>query len=84
MKVAITSDIYYPMTNGVAVFLHNLAVGLAKVGHEVLVIHPSPDGEHRVEVDDFGLKTVLLKSHKMPYYPDQIAEVPEQKEILGM
>ena len=25
MKIAITSDIYYPMTNGVAVFAHNLA-----------------------------------------------------------
>lgn len=84
MKVAITSDIYYPMTNGVAVFLHNLAIGLAKMGHQVLVIHPSPDGEHRVEVDDFGVRTVLLKSHRMPLYPDQIAEVPEQKEVLGV
>ena len=30
MKIAITSDLYYPMTNGVAVFAHNLAKGLAK------------------------------------------------------
>lgn len=83
MKIAITSDIYWPMTNGVAVFLHNLAIGLKKAGHEVLVIHPSPDGEAREEVDDFGVKTVLLKSYKLHLYPDQIAEVPEQKEIFG-
>ena len=84
MKVAITSDIYWPMTNGVAVFLHNLAVGLSKAGHDVLVIHPSADGEHHEEVDEDGVKTISLKSRKLYLYPDQIAEVPEQKEVLGL
>ena len=84
MRIAITSDVYWPMTNGVAVFMHNLAVGLRKAGHEVLVIHPSPDGEARTEVDADGVKSVLLKSHKLAIYPDQIAKVPEQKEFLGV
>lgn len=84
MKIAITSDVYWPMTNGVAVFLHNLAISLARNGHEVLVIHPSPDGESRVEIDKDGVKSVLLKSTKLYVYPDQIAKVPEQKEFLGI
>lgn len=84
MKVAITSDIYWPMTNGVAVFLHNLAVGLAQAGHEVLVIHPSADGAHHETVDEYGVKTVSLKSHKMYLYPDQVAEVPAPKEVMGV
>lgn len=83
MKVAITSDIYWPMTNGVAVFFHNLAIGLVKRGHEVLIVQPSADGEHHEEVDENGVKTVSLKSSKLFLYPDQIAEVPEQKELFG-
>ena len=45
MKIVIASDIYYPMTNGVAVFAHNLALGLVKKGHEVMVICPSFSGK---------------------------------------
>ncbi len=82
MKIAITSDIYYPMTNGVAVFAHNLALGLAKNGHKVMVICPSFTGKkHRVTKD--GVTTVYLKSLRFPFYPDQINKVPENKEIFG-
>lgn len=83
MKIAIASDIYYPMTNGVAVFSHNLALGLVKRGHEVLVIAPSFDGKFHIDNDN-GIKTVHLTSAKFPFYPDQINAVPERKEILGL
>ncbi len=83
MKIAITSDLYYPMTNGVAVFAHNLAKGLAKRGHEVLVICPSFSGKpHRVKRD--GVTTMYLRSIRFPFYPDQINEVPNGKAILGV
>ena len=82
MRIAITSDIYYPMTNGVAVFAHNLALGLAKNGHKVMVICPSFTGKkHRVTKD--GVTTVYLKSLRFPFYPDQINKVPENKELFG-
>lgn len=89
MKIAIASDIYYPMTNGVAVFSHNLALGLAQRGHEVMVIAPSFDGKYAVsyeKCDDkkYSVKTVHLTSAKFPFYPDQIHAVPEKKEFLGM
>lgn len=83
MRIAITSDLYYPMTNGVAVFAHNLARGLAKRGHEVLVICPSFNGKkHRTKQD--GVTTVYLRSVRFPFYPDQINEVPDGKEFLGL
>ncbi|MBQ3310130.1 glycosyltransferase [Candidatus Saccharibacteria bacterium] len=86
MKIAITSDIYYPMTNGVAVFAHNLANGLAKAGHQVMVVCPSfKDGKPYQEVDEeTGVVTVHLKSMRFPFYPDQINKVPEKKELLGL
>ncbi len=83
MRIAITSDLYYPMTNGVAVFAHNLAKGLAKKGHEVMVICPSFTGKrHRTKQD--GVTTVYLRSIRFPFYPDQINKVSEGKEILGV
>ena len=84
MKIAIASDIYFPMTNGVAVFAHNLANGLAKAGHEVLVIAPSFNGKYHVDAEKNGVKTVHLTSLRFPLYPDQINEVPDKKTFLGL
>ena len=85
MKIVIASDIYYPMTNGVAVFAHNLANGLAKRGHKVLVICPSFTGRHhRVKDKETGVSTLYLKSVRFPFYPDQINTVPDKREVLGM
>ena len=85
MKIAIASDIYYPMINGVAVFAHNLANGLAKAGHEVIVIAPSFNGKYHVEVDkETGVTTYHLTSARFLFYPDQINKVPDKKKILGL
>lgn len=82
MRIAITSDLYYPMTNGVAVFAHNLARGLAKQGHEVMVICPSFNGKQHREKRD-GVTTFYLRSIRFPFYPDQINDIPEAKEFMG-
>ena len=85
MRIAIASDIYYPMTNGVAVFARNLARGLARAGHEVLVISPSFNGKFHIDTDEeTGIKTAYLTSLRFPFYPDQINEVPEKKDFLGI
>lgn len=85
MKIAITSDIYYPMMNGVAVFARNLAKGLVEAGHEVMVICPSFKGEHYEEVEkETGAKIVHLKSARFHLYPDQINKIPDKKEFLGV
>ena len=83
MKIAIAAAVYYPMINGVAVFSHNLAVGLAKRGNEVMVICPSQTGRNYTRTID-GVKTVYLRSVDAKVYPDQIHNVPEKKKFLGI
>ena len=82
MKIAIVSAVYYPMINGVAVFTHNLATGLAKQGHEVIVICPSFTGKKH-SARHGNLTEYYVKSVRMPLYPDQINEVPEKKHLFG-
>ncbi|MDD3035651.1 MAG: glycosyltransferase [Candidatus Saccharimonadaceae bacterium] len=52
MKILIASDLYWPTINGVATFSRNLAIGLAKNGHEVMVIAPSQTGKKQRETDE--------------------------------
>ena len=82
MKVAIATAVYYPQINGVAVFSHNLALGLARRGHEVMVICPSQTGRNYMRTID-GVKTVYLKSVDAKVYPDQIHSVPKKKKVFG-
>ena len=81
MKIAIATAVYYPMTNGVAVFSHNLALGLARRGHEVMVLCPSQTGLNYTRTID-GVKTVYLKSVQAKVYPDQIHEVPKKRRLF--
>lgn len=83
MRIVIASDIYHPMVNGVAVFAHNLALGMAKKGHEVMVLCPSFTGKKFVKKKD-GVTTVYLRSMRFHLYPDQINKVPEKKQWRGM
>lgn len=83
MKIVIATAVYYPMINGVAVFSHNLAMGLAKRGHEVLVLCPSQSGKNYTRTED-GVKVCHLKSVDVKVYPDQINTVPPKKKVLGL
>ena len=83
MKIVIATAVYYPMINGVAVFSHNLAEGLAERGHEVLVLCPSQTGKNYTRNEN-GVKVTYLKSIKIRVYPDQIHDVPPKKKIAGI
>ena len=75
MKIAISTAVYYPMTNGVAVFSHNLAKGLAARGHDVLVLCPSQTGKNftveedgvkgRGSCDAKGMKSAIAQAVKL-------------------
>ncbi|MBQ9016960.1 glycosyltransferase [Candidatus Saccharibacteria bacterium] len=85
MKIAICSDTYYPMTNGVAVFTTNLATGLRRRGHDVIVISPSFTGKkHRHTDPKTGVTNYFLTAKRFHLYPDQIHKIPEKKEVLGV
>ena len=81
MKIAISTAVYYPMTNGVAVFSHNLALGLASRGHEVLVLCPSRTGKNHTQSEN-GVKVQFLKSINVRVYPDQVTAVPAKKKLF--
>ena len=82
MKIVIATAVYYPMINGVAVFSHNLAMGLAMRGNEVMVLCPSQTGKNYTRTID-GVKTLYLKSVQAKVYPDQIHDVPPKKKFMG-
>ena len=81
MKIVIATAVYYPQINGVAVFSHNLACGLARRGNEVMVICPSQTGRNYVRTVD-GVKTVYLKSVEAKVYPDQIHDVAGKRGLF--
>ncbi len=81
MKIAIATAVYYPMINGVAVFSHNLAAGLADRGHEVMVLCPSQTGHNHTSIID-DVETVYLKSIQAKIYPDQIHQVPKKRRLF--
>lgn len=83
MRIVISTAVYYPQINGVAMFSHNLAVGLVRRGHEVMVICPSQTGESYTEMQD-GMKVCYLKSVDAKVYPDQIHDVPKNREVMGL
>ena len=83
MRIVIATAVYYPMINGVAVFSHNLAKGLAERGHEVMVLCPSQTGKNYTRSSD-GVKVCYLKSIDVKVYPDQISRVPPKKKLLGV
>ena len=83
MRIVISTAIYYPQINGVAVFSHNLAVGLANRGHDVMVICPSQTGKSYEETIG-KVRVVYLRSVEAKVYPDQIHPVPERKKVAGL
>ncbi|MBQ3353212.1 glycosyltransferase [Candidatus Saccharibacteria bacterium] len=83
MKIVIATAVYYPQINGVAVFSHNLALGLAKRGHEVLVLCPSQTGKNYSRNEN-GVKVQYLRSVDVKVYPDQINPVPKKHKVLGV
>lgn len=82
MRIVIATPVYLPMINGVARFSYNLATGLARRGHEVMVLTPSQSKRRHSKMVD-GVRVVYLRSITIKVYPDQIHDVPPEKRILG-
>lgn len=73
MRIMIVSETYTPSVNGAAVATGRLALGLARRGHEVAVVAPSPTGRPFVEGEG-PLVTYRTRSMPTPY--------PEQRSAL--
>jgi len=73
MRVLIAGQTYYPAYNGQSIFTTNLAEGLVRRGHEVLVIRPSltgpPERNNRHGVQIEAIRSVQLNFlHPDVYY----------------
>lgn len=82
MKIAIASDLYWPMINGISVFTKNLAEQMSARGHEVVVFAPSQTGDFYVEESD-GFRVVRLTSYNFPFYPSQTKPLAPPKKLAG-
>ncbi|KHD38651.1 glycosyl transferase [Clostridium acetobutylicum] len=78
MKILITTDTYYPMTNGVVVSINNLYRQLKTLGHDVRILALSPDGGEKVVGDVF-----YLSSFAIGIYPDARIMKPVKNKIVG-
>jgi glycosyltransferase involved in cell wall biosynthesis len=75
MKIVIASDFFYPHVNGVATFCYNLAAGLVKDGHSVLVLAPSADRHAHTEHHN-GYTIRRLPSVPLRVYPLRVVLRP--------
>ena len=81
MKIVIATAVYAPMINGVAVFSRNLALGLVRRGHEVLVLTPSQTGRNYTAAED-GVRVCYLRSVEAKVYPDQIHKAEKRFRLF--
>lgn len=68
LRVLIGADTFPPDVNGAAQFARRLAVGLARMGHEVHVVCPSTATEIGASVDD-GIVMHRIPAYKTPAHP---------------
>jgi 1,2-diacylglycerol 3-alpha-glucosyltransferase len=80
MKILIPSDLYWPTINGVSTFSRTLALGLAKRGHQVVVIAPSQTGKKHIEMDG-NYKIVRTASVPFPFYQKFKISVSPYREV---
>jgi 1,2-diacylglycerol 3-alpha-glucosyltransferase len=77
MKILITTDTYYPMTNGVVISTDNLYKQLKLLGHEVKILALSADGKEHVEGDIF-----CFSSYNINVYPEAKIIRPRKSSII--
>lgn len=70
MRILIGTDTYSPTVNGAAQFTRQLAQGLARRGHQVHLLCPSPTGRADVLQDDAGVVVHRVRSFRYAGYPD--------------
>ena len=83
MKIILASETYPPDVNGAAVFTNRLGVGLAKRGHDIHNLSPSPSGASYLEEVD-GVTLHRLPSFRYPWHPTfHIAHLRKARHGVG-
>lgn len=86
MKIAIYSDSYYPLKNGVSNYLLTTIDELVKIGHKILVVAPAPKDKKLTDKMIAGSKAklVLLPSVPAMFYPGFRLAAPSMESIRGV
>ena len=63
LKIALVSDWYYPKLGGVAVHMHDLALHLRKLGHEVAIITNDRETGKEAELKREGIDLIKVPGH---------------------
>jgi len=83
LKVGLVTDCYVPRLGGIEMQVHDLAVNLQKVGHDVIVITPTP-GPERIDGVRVHRMDVPLLPFDIPYAPStfrRIAQLLEDENV---
>lgn len=78
MKILLTTDTYFPMTNGVVVSTDNLYMQLKNLGHEVKILTLSSDGKEHILGD-----VLYFSSYHINIYPDARIIRPMRNRIIS-
>lgn len=81
MRVLIAGQTYYPAYNGQAIFTTNLAEGLVKRGHEVLVIRPSMTGQPERK-NRHGVQIEAIRSIPLNFLHPDVFYTPLPKNAI--
>jgi len=81
MRILICGTTYHPALNGQAIFTINLAEGLAKQGHDVVVVYPSEEGKAYSRTRK-GVRLETTDSLSLTFlHPDSFVPFPSRKRI---
>jgi len=65
LKIALVSDWYYPKLGGVAVHMHDLALHLRSLGHEVAIITNDRDTGKEAELKEAGIDLIKVPGYTL-------------------
>jgi 1,2-diacylglycerol 3-alpha-glucosyltransferase len=81
MRIAIAGQTYFPASNGQSVFTVHLAEGLAAMGHQVMVIVPSPEGRPSQTTLN-GVRVERVRSITLaPRFPEVYLNLPAGRAV---
>lgn len=75
MRIAFFTDTFIPQINGIATAAANLAEGLGKAGHKVIVLVPTQDDMKRKMFRKKNVRVVYLPSVPVLVYPEIRLEI---------
>lgn len=82
MNIAIFANDFLPQFNGVVSYVLDVAEGLTKKGHKVILFVPRPKRGHKLNLREFPYRVIMVSSVPAMLYPDVRLTIPYLPRIL--